>query len=329
MEQRVCVIGGSTWDVLFTTSQADLVNVGGRRTEPLLAFPYGGKVDATEVIYGYGGGAANVAVGLAHLGVRVDVVTRIGKEWRGQEVIKNFHGFGVGTKQIQKDRQLKTALAFIVTAGQGHDHVAFVSRGATINLSVPSTLPQKYQWCYVSALVGKDWSAKLGRLFKSFSNQGGKIFWNPGAAQLAEPQKMLSLLKYVTVLDLNNDEASLLLRKLKRSPSTSINTLVKNLRLLGPELVLITAGKNGAYLDDGNKVLHHPIYNVTPINTTGAGDAFGSGWLAGYLASGWNLNVAMQWGMLNSNSVIMHPGAQKGLLSLSTLPKFRAMYDES
>lgn len=329
MEQRVCVIGGSTWDVLFTTSQADLVNVGGRRTEPLLAFPYGGKVDATDVIYGFGGGAANVSVGLSYLGVKVDVITRVGREWRGNEIIKNFHSFGVGVKGVQKDRQQKTAMAFIVTAGRGHDHVAFVSRGATININIPQRLSKKYQWCYVTALASKDWHKKLLSLFKSFSSQGGKIFWNPGATQLADPIKMAQLLKYVTVLDLNNDEAALLLKRLKHLKTSSINILIKNLRLLGPELVLITSGRNGAYLDDGNKIIHHPIYGVKPVNTTGAGDAFGSGFLAGYLASGWNLNVAMQWGMLNSNSVIIHPGAQKGILSLSTLPKFRATYDET
>jgi sugar/nucleoside kinase (ribokinase family) len=109
----------------------------------------------------------------------------------------------------------------------------------------------------------------------------------------------------------------------------SIEHLTKALHEFGPEFSLVTAGRKGAYLYDGAKMMHHDIYGVKPINTTGAGDAFGAGWLAGYLASGWNLNVAMQWGMLNSNSVIMHVGAQKGILSLSTLPKFRAIYDPS
>lgn len=327
MEHRVCAIGGSTWDALFTTAQADLVNVGGRRTEPVLAFPYGGKVDAVDVVYGFGGGAANVAVSLAHLGVKVDVVTRIGADWRGQEVVKNFRKNGVGTKLVQHDRKEKTALAFIVTAGQGRDHVAFVSRGATHNLSIPTKLSNKYQWCYVTALATADWYNKLEKLFRSFSAQGGKIFWNPGATQLKEPKKVAALLKYVSVIDLNNDEVTTLIKKLKSKRLTAIPALVKSLHEFGPEYVLVTCGRVGAYLYDGVKIMYHSTYKVNPTNTTGAGDAFGAGWLAGYLASGWNVDVAMQWGMLNSNSVIMHVGAQKGILSLNTLPKFRAIYD--
>ncbi len=329
MEQRVCVVGGATWDALFTTAQADLIHVHGRRTEPVLAFPYGGKVDAVDVMYGFGGGAANVAVGLSYLGVRVDIVTRVGRDWRGQEVIKNLRKFEVGTKNVQKDTREKTALAFIVTAGQGHDHVAFVARGATTNLTIPTKISEKYEWCYVTALASKDWFNRLKKLFSSFSAAGGRIFWNPGSAQLAEPHKVAELLKYVTVIDLNNDEANLLLRGLKIKQVNNINSLLKKIRALGPELVLITAGRGGAYLYDGNKVMHQPVYKVKAANTTGAGDSFGSGFVAGYLASGRNLVVAMQWGMLNSNSVIMHVGAQKGLLSLSTLPKFRAVYDKS
>ncbi|MDP3986411.1 MAG: carbohydrate kinase family protein [Candidatus Veblenbacteria bacterium] len=329
MEQRVCVIGGATWDAFFTTAQADLVKASAGRGQPALAFPYGGKVDAQEVLYGFGGGAANVAVGLTHLGVRADVLTRVGRDWRGSEVAKNFRHVGVGTRLLQYDRSTKTALAFIVTAGRGHDHVAFVARGATVNLHVPPRLPGRYQWCYVSALATPDWSVKLRRLFGNFTRQGGSIFWNPGAGQLAEPKKLAALLRYVTVLDLNSDEARLLLRRLKRGSFRNVPAMLKALKALGPKLVLVTCGHEGAYLYDGTHCMYHEVYQVKPVNTTGAGDAFGSGWLAGYLASGMNLNVAMQWGMLNSNSVITQVGAQRGLLTMSTLAKFRAFYDRA
>ena len=329
MTQRVCVIGGATWDVFFTTTQADLIKDGRRDAKPVLAFPYGGKVDAADIMYGFGGGAANVAIGLANLGVRADIVTRIGQDWRGAEIIKNLHRSGVGTKQVQKDRQEKTALAFIVTAGQGRDHVAFVARGASANLNTPSKLSNRYQWCYFTAMTAKNWYVRLEKLFRSFSRQGGKIFWNPGAAQLSQPHKLVSLLPYVTVLDVNKDEATLLLDKLRRKHTQSVSSLIMSLRALGPKLVLITCGNKGAYLADSKQIRYQPVYNVKPINTTGAGDAFGSGFLAGYITSGSNLKVAMQWGMLNSNAVIMQVGAQKGLLNLRTVSNFQSTYDRT
>lgn len=325
MKARVCVIGGATWDVLFTTSQADLVTPAGRAEQPVLAFPYGGKVDARHVVYGYGGGAANVAVSLASLGVRPQIVTRVGSDWRGQEVTKNLHRAGCDLELVQRDRSETTALAFIVTAGGAHDHVAFVARGASAGLVLPGRLPLSCSWGYVTALASPGWFAGLRPLFASADRRGQFVFWNPGAAQLAEASKVKSLLKHVTVLDVNDDEARLLAGKLRlkgRRPPE----LARALHRLGPAGVLITAGAKGAYFYDGRKLHWRASCRVRPVNTTGAGDAFGAGWLAGYLGSGGSIREAMDWGMYNASSVIMQVGAQRGILDQRTLAVFKRRY---
>ncbi len=325
MKAGVLTIGGATWDVLFTTPEAHLVADKATR-ERLLAFPYGGKVDAHGVSYGFGGGAANVAVALRRLGVSTGIAARVGGDWRGTEVVKNLRAHKVATSLVQLDRAETTPLSFIVTTGGAHDHVAFVSRGAAKNFALPKAVPTMYSWVYVTSLATPRWHAELRTLFANLKRRGQQVFWNPGAAQLAEGKRLKTLLHSVSILDVNREEAEVLAHDLKLK-RTNLSTLLHSLKTLGPKAVLITDGGNGAYYYDGDRVLHRPALKVKPVNTTGAGDAFGSGFLAGYLHSRGNVRVALDWGMYNSSSVITDVGAQRGLLTLSRLRKFAKKYD--
>ena len=77
-------------------------------------------------------------------------------------------------------------------------------------------------------------------------------------------------------------------------------------------------------LYESNCHLSSISFKVNPVNTTGAGDAFGSGFLAGFINSNSNAKTALHLGMLNSTAVIMHKGAQKGLLTKSELLKLKS-----
>jgi sugar/nucleoside kinase (ribokinase family) len=325
MNNQVYVIGSATWDVLFTTPEAKLMAAVQPKRQGFLAFPYGGKLDAKGVTYGFGGGAANVSVGLARLGLRPTIVTRLGRDWRGNEVIKNLRRQKVGTNLIQRDKNETTPLSFVVTTGGPRDHVAFVARGSAKNLKLASKLPGAGGWFYVTSLAAPDWSRQLLSLFISAKKNQQSIFWNPGTKQLSDGKAMRRLLPYVTVLDLNHEEAEFLAHDLKLKDGTTIG-LLKALHKAGAKNVLITAGAAGAHFYDGQQVYYHHSLEVKLMNTTGAGDAFGSGWLAGYIDSGGKVELAMRWGMLNSSSVILHIGAQRGLLTLKQLKSFERQY---
>ncbi len=317
MTNQIITIGGSTWDVFLTTSQVELNTKNGLN---YLSFPYGGKIDAEQVIYNFGGGAANVAVGLARLGFTANIISRVGADFRGQEVIKHLQSEGVGTTNLQTDKKLATALSFIVTGGGPHDHVAFVARGATTNLDIPSIINKNTTWLYITSLYSKDWSSKLQTLFANCKKQGQSIFWNPGQAQLLKPSLMKKLLPYVSILDVNKEEAEQLLNSKPDKPENLLPKLLKT----GVHSALITDGANGAYYMNQTGIYHQPAFKVNPVNTTGAGDAFGSGFLAGFINSEGNTKTALYWGMLNATAVIMHNGAQKGLLTKSELLKLKS-----
>lgn len=314
---EVFVIGSATWDVLFTTPTAKLLSARKAR-QRYLAFEYGGKLDAKEVEYSFGGGAANVSVGLSRLGIKTSIVTRVGLDWLGQEVLKNLRLNKVGVKHIQKDKKENTPLSFVVTTGGARDHVAFIARSCAQNLVVPSVCPTEANWLYINSLATNDWYEKLDELFTSANKKGTKIFWNPGARQLSLGKKLSKLIKKVDILDLNRQEAEYLVKDFKLKDGNAAG-LLKAIHKAGAKNVLMTEGGQGAHFYDGHKIYFHPAFKVVPTNTTGAGDAFGCGFLSGYISSGYRINHAMRWGMLNAHAVILKTGAQKGLLRLNEI----------
>lgn len=324
MKDQVCVMGGATWDVLFTIPQARLV-MPKKAHEHFLAFPYGGKVDAEGIVYGFGGGAANVSVGLRRLGVPSAILTRVGYDWRGHEVEKNLRREKVDVKLVQKDSENTTPLSFVVTTGGAHDHVAFVSRGAATALQLPKELSRKFTWVYATALAMPQWRSSMSILFSHLHSHGQHILWNPGTKQLGSGKQLTSLLRYVTILDVNREEAELLAHDSHKAYH-GVAGLLKVLKSFGPQAVLVTDGAKGAYYYDGSRVVWQPSYKVTPVNTTGAGDSFGAGFLAGFIESKGDVQRAMHWGMLNASSVIMHAGAQRGLLHMHQIQNFSKRY---
>ena len=85
---------------------------------------------------------------------------------------------------------------------------------------------------------------------------------------------------------------------------------------LGPKIVIITDGVNGANTYDGTEMWHMPMYPdpAPPVDRTGAGDSFSSTFTS-MLALGMSVPEALARGPINSMNVVQYIGAQEGLLS--------------
>ena len=79
-------------------------------------------------------------------------------------------------------------------------------------------------------------------------------------------------------------------------------------------MVCITDGSNGTYASDGTQLYQCPILQSNAVDTTGAGDAFGTG-VTWALIRGLDLPIALQAGTINATSVVESIGAQAGLLT--------------
>ena len=149
-----------------------------------------------------------------------------------------------------------------------------------------------------------------------------KLAFQPGTFQIKMGRDALKGLYAATeVFACNKEEAQNILGV----GEIDIKTLLKNMHSLGPKIVLITDGRNGAYAFDGTQMLKVPMYPdpKPPVDRTGAGDAMASTFVAA-LALGKPLQEALLWGPINSMAVVQEIGAQKGLLSREALERYLA-----
>lgn len=321
MKYDIITIGGAVEDQFIHTSEGVLIdNPKDKLRQRLLGFEYGAKILVDRSETAFGGGAANAAVAFGRLGLKTAILACVGVDQRGLEVKKNFKRNKVSTKLIQTTKQEPTGYSLVVVAKEG-EHVVFPVRGANNELKVSwraGRALNKASWLYLTSLSA-DWPQTLHGVF---ANKGqAQIAWNPGHVQLKAGIKSLKpYLEHTDVLIVNVDEALELLsgvsqyKTKKKALPSKIDDIVRAVFQLGPKLVLVSNGAEGAHAFDGEKTYAFKPKKIKKVvNTIGVGDAFGSSFVAGLQLFG-DIDRALELAGLNSAQVVAAHGAQEKLL---------------
>ena len=322
----IVTIGGAVKDYTFYTGQGKIFSTPENLTaQKMIAFEYGAKITSSQAYLTLGGGGANSAVALAKLGFKTAIITRLGKDESGDEILTKLKKKKVNLDFIQRDKKHLTGFSFIIANNnKDRDRTIFHYFGCGELLIFKPKMFNQLQtdWFYLTSLSGENWLNNLKAIFSFAAQKRAKIYWNPGTKQLQAGKKILeNFLEQTQVLTLNKDEAIELVLsgvKIGRKNPNRFNRPVYLLNILrewGPKIVVITDGKKGAWAYDGKKIYQQKATQVKVVDATGVGDAFGSGFLAGLIAQSHNAAKALKWGMVNSGSVITKVGAQNGLLS--------------
>ncbi|MEI6627262.1 MAG: PfkB family carbohydrate kinase [bacterium] len=309
----VVTIGGATRDMMFYSGEGELINTSDITKQKLLAFEYGAKIMVDKLNYSFGGGAANVAVSFAGLGLKVAPVCRVAQDEIGQAILQNFKNRSVDYSLLSIDLKEHSGFSVVLTVkNAAHEHILFTYRGANDLLSVDDLRLSKVdvKWFYVSSLPEVGWEKVMHKVVE----QKKPIAWNPGSHQLKNIEQVKAFLPNISLFVVNHDEA-LFFKKLK-----DIKGLLKTIQDFGPKIVVITDGSKGAYAYDGKKYYYIKAQAVKAVDTVGVGDAFASAFTAA-LIYGKNIKQALRWGMKNSASCITQIGAQNGLLTLKRIEK--------
>ncbi len=290
--------------------------------QKLFAFELGAKIVSDRVYFTHGGGALNAAMTFARQGVPVQTLTCVGNDPAGRDVVTVLRQNKIGQQLLQVSRTERTATSWVVTSIKQEDHVIFFYPGARadLDLSAKKIRQIKTPWIYCTSLTGvKKLPTALQTLFLHAGKHDQKIVWNPGAGELQLGWGTLKKCFALThILIVNLDEALQLLqsageKNLKSLPPRSV---VKKLHAFGQTMTVVTNGDKGSYLYDGRTMLFKSaLKNLKVVNTTGAGDAYGSGLVSGLIRYKGNLSRAMSLALYNSGSVVTHYGAQAGILS--------------
>lgn len=324
----VIAMGGATRDITFLTDKGKVIETPEDLTsQRLLAFEYGAKIRSEEVRMNFGGGACNAAATFSNMGLSAAVISRVGKDGNGKSILENLEKRNINTDRMQIDEELSSAFSFIVVDSVGGDgeRVIFSHRGALEKIEICTQEFKGAEWVYLTGL-GKNWKEDLGKISDAVWENGIKLAWNPAAAEIAGGKENLKvLLERTEIFIVNKDEA---IELVQRDPDCSlagkdlneITKLIKIIKGWGAKNVVITDGKNGAHLLTEGHFFKSPAFSLAQADTTGAGDAFGSGLVAGRIISD-NWEIALKYAVLNSGGEVSECGAQSGIMSREEIEK--------
>lgn len=236
--------------------------------------------DGNNFLKKAGGAPTNVAAAIAALGGQVALVATVGADPFGQHLIDVMHEFGVSTKYMLRDEAHFTTFAFVSLMENGERDFYF-NRGADgqlstqqieqINLdefsilhfgSATAFLPGTLQTAYKTLLQ----KALEREIFISFDpNYRHLLFKNNLQGFVDQSWYFLHNCHFFKVSD---EEAMLL------TNTTSLQQAVAVLLEKTSAPFAITLGKEGTLLRKDTQTCIVPSIAITPVDTTGAGDAF-------------------------------------------------------
>ncbi|HPN96590.1 MAG TPA: carbohydrate kinase family protein [Candidatus Moranbacteria bacterium] len=316
--RQIISIGSICKDIFFPTSEGKIEETPEDiMAQKKITFELGAKYKIEERYEALGGCAANVAAGLARLGIEASCYSHIGSDeissWMKKELEKN----GVGAELVSQEPDCRSDMSAIIVDKESGERIIFTNQKANGKLEIIPENIQKTEWIFIGDLHG-DWEKDLDVIFAAAQENGIKVAFNPRQSNIHDNvQKIVEMISKTQILFLNKDESieivSSLGENLADSQINSEEFLAEKLKSLGAEIVSITDGKRGAWATDGENKIFIPGMEVGAVDSTGAGDSFSSGFLAAHI-KGKSLEEATKWGISNSSSVVQFYGAIEGLL---------------
>lgn len=285
-----------------------------------LCMKYGDKIPYDYFVFiAAVGNSANAAVSAARLGLKSGLRAYVGEDQYADQCFDVLKQEKVTTDYLVREAGKKTNYHYVLWFQS--DRTILVKH-EEFNYAVPD-MPTSPKWIYLSSLADHSLPYHLAIIEWLKLHPESKLTFNPGTFQMnmgVEPIK--GIYERTELFEVNKEEAE---RILKMPAESDIKDLLKGLRALGPNIVLITDGTKGAYSFDGNEMLKVPMYpdQDPPFERTGAGDAFTSS-ISAALALGMPLREALLWGPINAMSVVQKVGAREGLLTREELEKHLA-----
>ncbi len=315
-------MGSAGKDIFFPTAEGIILETPeDLESQRKIAFELGAKYHIEDRFESLGGCAANVSGGLAKLGLKTACMSRIGEDELGRWIIGELQRVGVATDLIQKQKNKPSDLSAIIVNKRSGERTIFFNRDANENLEIKTSQLRYADYVFVSALNGnqrESWEDGIDKIL-SVIKQGIKLAYNPGSENIKNnASKVARACSHSEIFIVNKDEALELVSKAERTKvsQSKLNDeifLISRLVKWGAKKIALTDGKRGAWATDGKAVYHAAACCLKPLDTTGAGDAFASGFI-GALVNGSSIEQALQWGVANGGNTVRFYGAHAGLL---------------
>jgi len=249
-----------------------------------------------------GGKGANQAVAAARLGAAVAMVGRVGGDAQGTRLREGLARDGVDVEHVTVDDDAPSGMALIAVDGAGENTIV-VSSGANAHVGADDVEAARDVVASADVTLLQH-EVPVSAVDAAIGVAGGTVVLNPAPVR--------AIARRVDVLVPNRGELAAL-----TAGTGDPATLARRLDLAGA--VVVTLGRDGVLVVEGESAEHVAAPQVQAVDTTGAGDAF-CGALAQALAEGAELVEAARWAVRVAAVSVTRIGAQGGLPRREDVP---------
>ena len=296
MKFDICVLGGCSLDLIYYQKED-----GTYENVPNECVP--------------GGKGSNQAVAASRAGAKTVMISRVGKDDIGRNIIQNLEYNDVSTIGVEEDENVENDYSIIKIRNIDKDNEIESHNGAIKNFTPDMIdtyqdllLNSKIIVCQLK--VNKDVTEKL----INFCYENHKMLMltpcRPAKLSITDPEN-IELINKISIITCNKKECETIFQ------TDDIESCVKKY----PRKLIVTLGKDGLIYYDGTQIVRMPAIETEVVDTVGAGDTL-AGNLAANLTKGLNLYDALKRATYASAMKIGVKSAQAGMPTSSELDNF-------
>lgn len=305
--------------IAFQNKSNDILTVGELLID-MISADYDDNFESTTYNKFFGGSPSNIAMNVKKLGIHSLVASAVGEDGLGTFLINHLRNAGIDTRCVQ---QVDDSTSMVVVTKSKATPIPIFYRGADYQLAYTPELEEAlvnskivHFSCWpisrkpvretIEKVIEK---AKQHNILVCFDPNYHPMIWEKGEDGI---EYVKAIIGKADIVKPSEDDAERLFGK--DTPENQIGKFLK----LGAKLVIMTLGKDGAIVSDGKDTLTFPTLATEIVDTTGAGDAFWSGFYAA-VVKGYTIRQALEIGFAVSAYKLKYTGAVVDLPKLEMI----------
>jgi fructokinase len=232
-----------------------------------------------------GGAPMNVAFHANNLGLKAGMISRVGKDAHGSELLAFFHEKGIPTGLIQQDEELPTGIVNVSLDERGSPSYEIVAPASWDNIQPAEAARQAVQQAGV--LVFGSLACRSPRtrdtLLDLLVLARQRVFDVNLRAPFYSQELLKALMDSASLVKMNDEELEIIAawHGIKGDAADQLISLADLYELDG---LIVTRGARGAVFYDQVSLYEHPGFPVAVKDTIGSGDSFLAAFLMKFLA---------------------------------------------
>ncbi len=283
---------------------------------PVTAIPDGGNATFIDQIrLTVAGTAGGTIVDCAKLGLDALAIGAVGEDEKGRFVLDTLSGYGIATHRMQRHPGVHTAASILNVRPNGERPCLHV-RGSSdvLFLEEPDydeALDARFVHMGGNGLLGRMDGAPTAALLKAAKARGRITTFDLIFATSALMEKLRASMEYVDYFIPSIEEATALCGR--EDPLDAARYFMD----LGARTCILTMGGEGCVVVTAETSFRLPAHDIEVVDTTGCGDAFTAGVIAG-LHHGWDIERAARLGGTCGALVAGGLGSDAGIVDWET-----------